>query len=215
MGRNFDFTGVPDSNLLPAGMYEVEIESLEERQSKAGTLMYAGVYRVAEGPHTGTPIFDYFNIGNAEDPNADDPETFKNSIGARQLRRLIKAAGITLGAFDETITALVGQHVMLSVDQQIDDGKRDPKYKGTIRNRIVGTYSLGEREPGASPAKPSTLESPRAATTRPGTATAPAPPKAAVRAPKVATVKCGYCKQDVPRAEYVNHVETQHAGEEE
>ncbi len=211
-GRQWTPDEIPDSTLLPDGIYPFDIEGIKEDQSKAGALMYTATYRVAEGDFVGLPQFDRFNIGSPDDPNADDPETWKRSIGARQLKRLFKAAHVPLGTdVDDMCQAAIGQRFLGVVNQQTDDGVRNPQYKGVVRNQFRGYYAVGERATTnqtatvAKHTRPS--PSPAAPVARPVTAPATKPVKPAAKDP---TVPCGECGEIVPRRLYMKHVEEKH-----
>lgn len=206
MGRQVNWDDVPDSTILPQNIYEAQIESVTEKQSKQGRLMYQVVYRIVGGAYDGTPLYDYFSIGTEDDPNGDDPETWKASFGVRRMKRMIRAAGVALSSdVDESLMAATGQHLMLTVDQETDDGSRDPKYKGAVRNRIAAVYPMGEREAPAAPAAKA-ASTPKAA---------PAATGGAKTAAKVAMAPCGTCKQLIPRNELLKHMQTAHPVDEE
>lgn len=209
MARNIDWDSVPDSTLLPDNMYVFEIESITEGASKAGHLMYTGAFRVADGEFTGTPLYDRFAIGTNDDPTADDPQTWVKSIGARRMKRLFKAAMPDLplaGNIDEMIRVATQQRFVAMVNIEEDDGVKDPKYKGVKRNRIAAMY------PATNVVAPVAPVATKAAAPLRTVAPKPAAPKAAaqVSAPKVPTVKCGYCQAMIPRDDYVNHIDQQH-----
>lgn len=211
MGRTWSPEDIPESTLLPDGIYPFDIEGIKEDQTKKGWLMYTATYRVAEGDFVGMPQFDRFTIGTEDDPNADDPETWKRSISARQLKRLFKAAQVPLSSdVDEMCQAAMGQRFLGVIAQEIDKGERDPKYKGMTRNNFRGYYAVGEREATnvAKPAPALTRPAPRAAA-------APAVPaaKPTTATKREPTVPCGECGEVVPRRLYMQHVNEKHPAE--
>lgn len=209
MGRQVNWDEVPDSGatLVNQGMYEAVIESIEEGQSKAGKLMYTTIFRIAGGAYDGTPLYERFSVGTDDDPNADEPTTWKSSIGASRMKAMFKAVHVAnTGDVDEMCTAATGQHLQLTVDIEVDSGAKNPQYKGVKRNRIVRMYPMGEREAPATPAPSSQLA--KAVAAAPAKATGTKKGTAAVP-----TVKCGVCKQDIARADYSQHVLT-HGDEE-
>jgi hypothetical protein len=201
--------------------------------------MYRAQYSIAEPePYVGYPQYDYFVIGTADDPQAEDPETWKNSIGARQLKRMFKAAQVPMSDdIDEMCAVATGQQLIAVVGQQITK-------RGTPMNQINGYYALGEREVGleqkpaaargrvparAPVAAPRTAAAPRAAAPAappqrlapaarpaPGRPAAPAPPPANPKKGGAAgaMTKCAVCGESVPRAEFAQHVQAHGGGEE-
>jgi hypothetical protein len=129
-------------------VYLLSIAGIEETANRKGGLMYKAELRVTE-PKTfaGSPLYENFSVGTEDDPEAEDPETWKASIGARILKRMFHAAGVEATTnIDAMIAAAEGQSVICLVSRHIDDGKNDPQYKGRERNRIGGWYAPGERE---------------------------------------------------------------------
>lgn len=146
MAPQVDWDNVIDDNTLPEATYELEIEALKRTQSKAGALMYAGEFRVADGPHKGRMYFEYFNIGSADDPNADKPETVNKSMGVTALKKVFLASQAPLILdLDQMCQAAQGQHVLALIERFQDDGKRNAAYRGTWRNRVHKWMKVGER----------------------------------------------------------------------
>lgn len=233
MGRQFAWDDIPDSGaLLPAGTYLVGVESIEEKTAEqSGKLMYSAVFRVIEPDQfSNMPIYNNFVIGNDDDPGADDPETQKASVGAKMMKACMKAAQV---AFHPDIDVMIGaaqdQQLVITLTQSTET--KEGPYKGRVRNNVAGFYPVGTREPsvtagGAPAVKPA--KPPLKGVTG-GKAQAPArpgapiggklPPKAAApvsaKAPvgkktaAAATVTCTLCDpaQQVPRTEYVAHVQ--------
>ena len=224
MGRYVPLDEIPDlPDVLPEDIYVLSIDEIAEMATKEGNkLMYLTTFRVDEGTYTGAPHYEYFVVGSVQDPNADDQETWKASMGAKRLRKLFAMAGVPVkgGDIDEMIATATGQKITAVITQEVDDGARDPRYKGRVRNRLGSMYRYGERAPGNS-------TGPKAAPTSTTGSTAVAPPKAspatksAPTAPRqgVATQEkmttCSYCRKQVPRREYTAHLEAEHANEEE
>lgn len=213
MGRvipNFD--EIPESSplqVLPENHYAFAIEAITERPTKAGKLMYEATLRVVDGEYADSPLFENYVIGSDSDPNADDPQTWLKSIGAQRLKRLLKAAGVPTagGDMDQMIATAVGQHVVALVTIEIDSGKTDERYKGKKRNRLGNVYPKG-----AGPAAPA---APVAAAPTPRAMPPISGESGTKRIAAVPTIKCGSCGTQIPRDEYIRHVETVHpdAGE--
>jgi len=187
MGVTINWDEVPDSTLLKPDMYELEVE-LEKQTSKAGNLMYKGTFRVAEGDFAGTPIFDYFTIGNADDRMGEKQETWNNAPGSKRLKRLFKALMITLsGDVDALIEKAQGQRCIGAVDQRVEGG--EGQYANVKKNVITAFHPLGSRAVG-------TVKAPT--------------PSVASTAP---TMSCPWCSASIARAEYSKHVKSMHPDE--
>jgi hypothetical protein len=213
--RSINWDEIPDSTLLPQDLYTFEVDDLTEETSKKGKLMYRAVFRVTDGNYTGTPLYDYFSIGSDEDPTASEPSTWTNSIGARRMKRLFKATQIPMTSdIDEMVENVKQQRFVASVAQEMDDGLRDPKYKGVKRNRIDGMFPLGTRiaggnGPAVAPPAPAPAPARAAAPPKP----APAAGARAAKPAAIPTVTCPYCKAAIARNGYMQHVTEQHPDE--
>ena len=135
---------------VPRGLYMCEVEALEEQTSNAGNLMYKATYNVADGPFKGTPLYEYHNIGNADDPQAHDPITWRNAIGTRTLRDLLRATGVPMVTnMDKVCTSVKGQRFLQQLDVSIEPAKRrdgtDNPFAGKERNELSAKYRVGER----------------------------------------------------------------------
>jgi len=228
--------------LVPDGAYALQIVEAIETETAggegsvlpAGCLMYRAQYSIAEPePYVGYPQYDYFVIGTTDDPQADDPETWKASIGARQLKRMFKAAQVPMSDdIDEMCAMAVGQQLIGVVGQQVTK-------RGTPMNQINGYYALGEREvglehkpaaargrvPARAPAAAPRAATPPAAPPQrpapaarvvPGRPAAPPPPPANPKKGGAAgaMTKCAVCGDSVPRAQFAQHVQAHGGGEE-
>lgn len=195
MGRTVNFDEIPDSTLLPQDMYQLDVEGLVETKSKAGNMMYKATFRVAEGPFEGTPIFDYFTIGNTNDPEAVKQETWNEAPGSKRLKRLLKAVMVPFtGDIDQMIEKAVGQRFIGAVEQRTDSNPTDPKYAGVKKNSITAFHPIGTRPTSSAVAgnKPASV--------------APAVPVSP-------TVPCPYCGTTMARSAYSAHVKTMHPDE--
>ena len=215
MGRQAPMTEVSDQFSVTPGAYEAVVEEIKEEQTKdGGKLMYTWVHR-SVAPVAGLPIYNRFCIGTDNDPNADDPQTWLESIAAKQMKRAYKAHGIEVGNdIDEMNAAVVGQSAVLVIRPQ----KNNAQY-----TEVSAIYAVGEKEPGidAPATAAATNHKPTAAKPAPRAATPPVrnpAPVAAKPAPRAAAgakptakaavpmIACGICRTDVPRAEYSAHV---------
>jgi hypothetical protein len=197
MGRTWDPESIPDTTHLPQNHYTLSIDALDEQTSKGGKLMYQGTFRVADGPEVGAPLYEYFVVGSDDDPQARDPQTWAKSIGARRMKRLFKAAGVAnTPDLDAMIAAAIQQRFVCLVTEDVDDGARDPKYKGRLRNRLGNMYPLGSEPASNGPA--------------PAVAPRTMPPISG-ESGTGGGITCGYCQVTVPRAQYLAHLDAQHA----
>lgn len=221
MGRAVAWESIPDQNVLASGVYEVVIDDVEERRSRSGLLMYTMILGPVAPIMGGPSHFENFVIGTQDDPNADDPQTWANSVGARILKRALRAAQVPLeDDLDAVLMTAAGQHVVIAVSVETET---EGPYAGRQRNRISGWYSPGEREPaldGDTPTAPArTATKPTSSTpapepvnkvVRPPARSAPkSAPKPAVKAAVASTIECALCQppQQVPRAQYATHVQ--------
>lgn len=236
MGRAVNFDSIPDTGLVPPGIYQVSIAELEETASKNGKLMYNARLEIIDpADFAGMGVFESFVIGSDTDPDASQDATWVASVGARRMKQMLKASQTPLdNDMDNVVSAALQQQLVVSITQEVDDGKGDPQYAGRVRNRISAFYQLGHKEvgltdapaPAAAKPKPQLAAAPKPAAPKPNLApgqqlaAAPkAPPPKAPQAvapkpaAKAAQVKCTICDTMVDRASFAEHVEA-HANEE-
>ena len=146
--RKGSLDDIPNSSTLPDGDYLLEIEEFEERRTKdtskvPNALMYNVDYVVLEPEDfAGRHYFENYLVGTREDPEADDPKTWKKSISARILKLHMQRAGVeTAGkTVEEAAPEFKGRKIGLSiVGFESDDG--------TPRNKIKKAMSPGEFTP--------------------------------------------------------------------
>lgn len=218
MGRNVNWDEIPDSTLLPEDLYLCEVDDCTEEATRQGArLMYRTTIRVVEPPaFAGTPLYEYFVIGTPDDPSASEAETWKNSVGARRLKRLFKATMIPLSPdVDEMVETLKGQRFVAQVGQEVDDGVRDPKYKGVKRNRINGMYTVGTQRIGAgAPASEPEAKPAPVAVGQAAKPTAAAGSRGGKTATVAQTITCPFCSVSMPRSEYAGHRKAEHPDED-
>jgi hypothetical protein len=214
MAKVIPFGRIRDVNIFPDGIYRLKIEKLEPRYTKerdghAAKLMFAVSSRVVEPEAFKNMIFfENFVIGTEQDPEADELATWDTSVGGRQLKRLVQATGTPVGDEEDIETfgeTMKGAEYLASIVQKVDDGSRDPKYKGTVRNVATRYWKLGATEPSVADAAPNGAAKPKATK---------AAAKAAPAATPTDTVTCTACRKRVPRAELPSHVAS-HMQEEE
>lgn len=243
MGVRIPLSVVPDSTpILPSGAYKFAIEKLEEtvtgdNAQTPGAKMFVFHFRVVEPQACeGLPYYERCVVGTADDLEAEEPDTWQKSVGARILKRIIKALGMEIGDYDseELAAAVEAQEVIGVVAQNTQKGGQ---YEGRVQNQSLGWYMVGEKEPGldagngatapkaaakAAPAKPVgvTLQKPVAGAPATAKVAAPAAAKTAAPAakaavPKQQSLKCGMCGEMVPRAEFPKHVAAHENDEQE
>src|SRR5947207_14322367 len=127
------WSDIPDTNLIPAGAYEVAVKELAETMSKAtdterAKLMYVAQLKIqAPKEYKGLMLTDRFTIGTNDDPEGSDPETWKSSFAARRLKQFVKATKTALGdEMEETCEAIEGQRcvVMVRLDAPRSEERR-------------------------------------------------------------------------------------------
>ena len=156
---------------VPSGLYMCEVEALEEQTSNAGNLMYKATYNIADGPFKGTPLYEYHNIGNADDPQAHDPLTWRNAIGTRTLRDLMRATGVPMVTnMDKVCLSVKGQRFLQQLETKNEPMKRrdgtDNPFAGKERNELSAKYRVGERPPSPSGGRAAVSEILKRNTTR-------------------------------------------------
>ena len=186
MGKLMPWNDIPDSNVFPTGDYHVMGVKLEEMYSKeASKLMYSIDVVIVEHPNTAPftnqHFFENFVIGNDDDPNADVPGTWVQSVGARRMKQCLAAAQVAEKAdMDKICASFVNTQFIIGIQEYKEpmktrDGQDNP-YGGQPRNKSTGFYKIGSREPKLEPKKPG-------APTAPAGPVAPAPAVAPTQAP--------------------------------
>ncbi len=110
----------------------------------AGCKMYKTQVRVLEPPqYADMSLFDNFVVGSADDPLAEDPETWTamKNFGARRVNEFLNAIGVT-SEDDETWPAEASEQqgqALVTVETP-----EDGKYKGVAQNRVSHYYALGQ-----------------------------------------------------------------------
>ncbi len=154
MPRQLPWDEIPDTNVVPGGLYPLKAVSLEEvRTRELNKLMYKVCVQIMDDPKvqdfSGMLIFEQFTIGNDTDPDANELNTWKKSFGARLLKQMINASQIPERADMDKICANFADHQFIgNVSYSLDQSE---EYKGTPRNRMTSYYKVGEREVGIDP----------------------------------------------------------------
>lgn len=219
MGRQapVSFDDIPEGALLPRGIYMMTVTSMDEKFSREKSfLMYEMTFEVQEpAQYAGVTKKDWYVIGNDEDPKGEQADTWRNSIGMKRLKRLVRATMVPeTSDMDVLADRLTGQKFIAVIDQRLDTNPKNDKFKDSKTNVIRELHPVGTMSPkliaGGSDA---VLEAP--------TPTAPAPVSVSAAAPKPAskvtaatTLACPYCGETMARAAYGEHRRTRHPEEE-
>ncbi len=158
--------------VVESGLYPVtvaEFEKAETGEPRAGAATPAGclLYKVQFRTTDDVPLFDQYYVGHADDPLAEDPETWKR-FPAQRLGALLNAAGVTEDDDAKIARIIKGKKLTLDVVKEKDN-------KGTDRNNIKNFYSVAgaPRTPTPGAKKP--------AATKPGAPSAASPPITPIR----------------------------------
>ena len=217
MNDTVNWDAVPDSVLLPEGMYRLSVEAIDEVESSNGKKMYKVTFRVVEGMYEGSPFYDNYVVGSDADPMAELQETRDKSIGIRTMKRLFKATQIPLSPrIGECIKTAIDQRFVAVIDlierpaRTLPDGRTFPKGE---QNRITRMYPefpypkdsavLASTAPAPAPAAP----------TLPGVASPKRTLVAAQRGTSAApagTVTCPECSEKVARVGFLKHMGEKH-----
>lgn len=141
--------GVPDSSTVPDNGYILEIHKVEPSTTKTGKKSYKAQLKVVEGKYKGAMLFENFTIGNDEDPEAEEPDTWNASMGAKQFKQMVEKSGVDLDddADEEDVcNALKGARVYAIVTEVT---QTEGEYKGMTSNRVArnGWYGADEKHP--------------------------------------------------------------------
>jgi hypothetical protein len=163
---------IPDFSLLPAGIFQFAIkELLPYNKAENGKLIVKATHEVVEPANfAGQTMREFFAIGSDDDPQAEDPETWKRTIGARNLKRLLERSKAEMfDDLDETCKAAVGAEFCATVEVET---QQKGEYAGRKNNRINAVYEAGQVTPQVASAPPRAA-APAKAAARPAPAAAP------------------------------------------
>ena len=157
MGRQMPWDDIPDTNLVPGGIYHCVGKMLEEVASSTGKLMYKAQIEIAEPQeHAGHLFFENFCIGSDEDPNADSVDTWKGSFAAKRYKKLLNAAQVPQQAdMEQILFAFQSTQFLISV---VLTKEKDGEYKGQDTNKLANFYKIGERPIGIDPKSAMTMK---------------------------------------------------------
>ena len=136
---SIDFTGVESGGgrKIPDGEYLLKVAEVEQKTSQAGNQYLAFKYKVANGPFTGSAVWDNASLA----PQA-----------LWRFRTLLECFGMnpSEGKFDFDLTKLVGKTVFVEIANETYQGKEKPR----IANLLAGGTE--------SAATPATTHTPKA-----------------------------------------------------
>lgn len=192
MSDYFPWQDIYEGNVFPSGIFEFEIESIEDGYSQGDKRMPKGRFRcLAPAQLKGMAYFDNFVCGTDENLEDIVPGTF----GAKALKAVFKAAQVPQGtSFEELIANAKGSRLLIHVNKFI---QMKGEYAGREENNVVSYYKVGEREVGLT-------EDKGGGSTVAAKSSAKMPP-AATGGVKSVTLPCGHCGKQIPKDEYVEH----------
>lgn len=196
---------------VPSGRYLVVVESFEQEMSTTGKLMYTVQQRIqAPAAYKGMVLFERFVVGSAEDPEANDPQTWLSprNVAVKRMKALFKGAALNTSQsitamsraiLQKKVVAVVSIEVEPALDKKTGDAN---KWAGQQRNRVDGYYKPGEADLVAGPALTGVAPPTPVATSAAAPAAAPAKVAKPRAEPKL---ECAVCDQLVPRSQYEAH----------
>lgn len=181
----FQFDDIPDRIAFDTGIYLFKIAALKELETDDGILTYLGVFECEEPlGFDGLTQMERFTIGDENDPEAQEANTWRKSRGAKNFKQMLNAASVPLIEDTETLfEAAKGARFVARIVQTTS--KKDGQVYGNIRSY----YSTTSPEAAKVGLVPSGLPSPGSPT--PDTA-----------------MTCGICGVAVPRSDYGKHLVT-------
>ena len=204
-------------------MYAMDVQVMDH----PNTTMYSNMH-----------FFENFVIGSNDDPEANVAGTWSQSVGAKRMKQMLTAAQVAEKSdMDKICAGFTGTQFIISISQYKEpETNRDGSpnlYAGQDRNNSTGFAKAGVKEPSiaggqktavvqkpapapvAPPASPA-MAAPAAPPAPAPAAPAPAAPAAPAAAPvttspvdaNVQMLPCNVCGQQIPAAEFANHINT-------
>jgi hypothetical protein len=220
MGRIIPLGQIPDSAVLPDGIFRVCVTSLtdvmtKEAEGKVQKVMLKLVGKVVEPKaYVGVPYFDNFVIGTNDDPEVELLETWTGSIGGKQFKRFLGKTGVVFGDeedFDAIAAAVKDVELLATVVCKVQDKtNRDGtpnKYAGNINNNTVGYWAIGEKEAQLIADEKSPVATVTKARTKVGGTKATGTGTIVGKAAPTTDMTCSACRKRVPKGAFKAHVE--------
>lgn len=220
MGRLIPLGQIPDSAVLPDGIFRVCVLKLEdvmtkEAAGKTQKAMFKLTGKVIEPKaYAGKPYYDNFVLGTEVDPDCELLETWVGGMGGQQFKRFVGKTGVAFGEeadFDEVAAGVKDVELLATVVTQVQAKKNkdgtDNKYGGRISNNTTGYWAIGEQEArlndgDASPVAATTTK------TRVGGKVGGGKVGAVTgKAAPTTDITCSACRKRVPRGEMKAHVD--------
>lgn len=224
MGKDYPADIIPDFGApFPPGAALVRIESLDDSEpTSTGKYQIRATLRGMEPTDVvDQPHFERYVIGRDQDPDADDPQSWKG-IAAQRYRDMLLKAGIQpTGNVEKDNAEATGQVLGVVMENEVQaatnrDGTPNA-YAGRVQSRVRTFFRQGEKAIAAAgavvapaPAKAAVI--PKIPTTAASVVPAPKPAVAAV--PKASMVKCSICNEMVARATFPAHVQAHEVADE-
>lgn len=149
---------VPESSFFtyPDGVLTVNVKSVADTETKNGKYAIKVETRVVEPKAYRNQPFNFlFVIGTAEDPSADNEETWTQPpsvYAAGRYKSFLKAAGVpATGDTVEEGEAVVGKTILVEVGHHEDDA-------GRVYNDTNAFYALGDQPAAGAPRRPGNLK---------------------------------------------------------
>lgn len=193
LGR-MQLESVPDRALFDTGMYLMKINTLKVLDNvEGGILTYLGVFECEEpSAFSGMAQMERYTIGSEDDPEANEGNTWRKSLGARNFKLMLTAAQVPLIDDTETLfEAAKGARFVARIVQTVS--KKDGQSYGNIRSYYSTT----------SPEAARVGLVPTGGTPGLGLAQSSAPSSTP---PPATDMTCAECGAQIPRAEYGKHL---------
>ncbi len=193
----FPWDDIAEGNVFESGIYLFEIAAFDDGVAGTGKRMPKARFKCLEPSNfANMTYFENYVVGTDEDPT----NVVAGTMGARSMKQTFKAAQVPKGnSLAEIMTNAVGNQLLLQLNKYEEQAG---EYKGTLRNRVIGAFKVGERAVGvaADAAKAGPGAKP------PGLSSTPPPPGG--KTETVETLICATCGKPIPKAEYSAHVES-------
>lgn len=188
----FPWQDIADGNIFENGIYLFEIKAFNDGKASTGKRMPKARFNCLEPANCrNMTFFDQYVVGTDEQPE----DVIAGTMGARSMKQVFTAAQVAKGNnVVELMANSVGSQLLIQLNKYEE---KDGEYKGTLKNRAVGMYKIGEREVGITGDTKAKGPAPKSSAPKPMTSPAP-----------VTMLKCTSCGKDIPKAEYSAHVES-------
>ena len=145
------FDETPESSVLPRDTYKVAVADIEDGFSSGGNRMLTIYFEVTEPvQYAGLKVKNWYVIGSPSDPNAEDPNFVKATIGASDLKKLTRACGVppVTMTLEEMIKNVSGRECVTLIDlvPEHKDERTGKQYGDS--NKIRSYFQVGARKAG-------------------------------------------------------------------